>query len=89
MEEVADHLGQHPESAEHADERRLPPQLQQVDIEQGLPRSVPVGLDRRGHGIGDVIERQEGVGEPGFRHPSSLRAVRARETVRPRARLLS
>jgi hypothetical protein len=34
VQDVADHLGQHPQRPEDADQRRLPPDLQQIDVEQ-------------------------------------------------------
>ena len=68
LEEVIDHLGQHPQSAEHPDQRCLTPQLEQVHIEQRLPSNVPIGLNHYGDRIGDVVYRKEVVGEFGFRH---------------------
>jgi hypothetical protein len=53
VEEVPDHLRQHPQSAEHPDQRCLPPQLEQVDLEQRLPSNLPIGLNHYGDRIGD------------------------------------
>lgn len=68
MEEVTDHLRQHPQSTEHPDRRRLSPEPQHVDVEQRLPGRLPIGLDHRGDRIRDVVNREECVGEFGFRH---------------------
>jgi hypothetical protein len=69
---MTDDLGQHPQGAEHPDERSLPA-LQQVDVDQRLPSGLPVVLDDRGDRIGDVVGRQEVLGEPEFRHLRQLR----------------
>jgi hypothetical protein len=60
---MAHDLRQHPQRAEDPHHRRLPPQLQQVDVEQRSPRALPIGVGHRRHGIGDVVDRQEVVGE--------------------------
>ena len=81
---MTDHLGQHPQSAEHPDQRRLPSELQQVDIEQRLPSRLPIGLSHRGDRIGDVVDRQELLSK--LRVPPSAAAYAsargAGETVR-------
>ena len=63
MQEVADHLAQHPQRAEHADHRRLLADLQQIDVEQRPKGTLAIRLDHRRHGVGDVPDRQELVGE--------------------------
>lgn len=77
VEEVTDHLRQHPQSAEHPDQRRRAPQLQQVDIEQRLPSDLPIGLNHPGDRIGDVVNRQEVLGKFGFRHRGAAYAQRS------------
>lgn len=44
---MADDVRQHPYRPEHLDQRRLAPQLKQVDMEQGPPSGFPIGV---GHG---------------------------------------
>ena len=63
MENVTYHLGQHPQSAKHPDKRRLPPQLQQVDIEQRLPSRRPIRIDHGGDRIRHVVGRKEVLGK--------------------------
>jgi hypothetical protein len=43
MKEVPDDLGEHPKRAEHPNQRRLSPHLEQIDVEQRLPGRRPVG----------------------------------------------
>jgi hypothetical protein len=54
---------QHAQSAQHPDHRRLTAQLDQIDVEQRLPGRLSARFGHRRHGIGDVVDRQEVVGE--------------------------
>jgi len=48
---------------EDADHRRLPADLQQIDVEQRPIGALAISLDHRRDGVGDVPDRQELLGE--------------------------
>jgi hypothetical protein len=83
---VTDDLRQHAQSAKHPDQRRLPAHLQEVDVEQGPPSRLAIGLNRGGHRIGDVVGRQELLSEAKFRHPRHPTLSRWRPGERPESR---
>jgi hypothetical protein len=80
MEQMADDLRQHPQRAEHPDQRRVAPHLQQVDVEQRPPGHFAIGVGDGRDGIGDVIDGKELVGEPkiGHRCPAAYAAGHGR-----------
>jgi hypothetical protein len=71
VQQVADELGEHPQHAEHPDQRRPRADLQEVDVEQRLPCRRPVGLDDDRYRVGDVVDRQDLLGELELRHRSA------------------
>jgi hypothetical protein len=86
VKNVTDDLREHPQSAEHPDQRGLAPELQEVAVEQRLPGDLPLSL---GHGdsVGDVVDRQELFGELGFRHESEATPDVRRSRLRRAAAL--
>ena len=44
---------------------------EQVDVEQRPPRPLAIGVRHGRHGVGDVVDRQELVGELELGHPAA------------------